>query len=870
MAESMIAEESSPGGVILNGSSGSFYPNTNVASTNNHGQATSSSMVEGTIPAIKIKTPLDKLLSDLRLKHASTAGTMMAMMELDMFGGEDGAGDGYLNTDGFSDMIEDHVGNNTNRSNSTRILRSNSTLSSATSPYKSSLSEKNSQTSQPSPSSRGQSKSIAHQSKQEEVNTLPYFNLSNQTSSLHRYTIGTAPHAENLLRFTPHLQYINSQSTDMGGPSSSRNLFTTIQQTLGDKSLGLSSILSSFTNNDMPSSEYHFSKSSTSSNAFDKQLHVQYRQVSHELSSFVSLLSNEMSLEEFASVENQVFSTIFSLVHSTDPSQKLAGIYALDAMISVHASADEEKKAIKFANNLSSALRKQQSGDYAFLSAVTKALGRMARGSANVDYVEFEVTRALEWLKMDRPDRRLAACLTLKELAQNAPTSFYSKTTYSAVSRVSGGSNEFIDFVFPVLRDPQPIVRACAADALSVCIQVLFAKQHRSTTGILCQIYKEMMEGFDIQYHTQLKQQQQHPQHQQQSANEKYSKQKKSDGVGISSKNQFGSSSSMKDNSSHAPSPTFHSSEESDYAQHGSLLVMREMIDHTLDFMLPRFDEACHAVFKLCDHPKPLIRLEIIRLIPHLARRCPGVFGRRFLNKSLHFLLFNAKTAPGPRVTVDVRPSVFLAIGQLNLAMKDETSAGMLPIFLNYSNPPSSQSVNPNAPTESKDSFKRTQLNKASKSSYSFSLANGNGAHKNAHSSSAKADPSNLPSLSKQILQSAQGIHTHLDDIFDLVQIGLRSSRQHHVKSSSSGHDHHSSSNQTSSSYNTHEMDCTAEALHCGSDLVEALGESAEKYVFELVNGMFESGLSEDLIRSLSCIVARLSSVQVSFIICII
>jgi hypothetical protein len=38
------------------------------------------------------------------------------------------------------------------------------------------------------------------------------------------------------------------------------------------------------------------------------------------------------------------------------------------------------------------------------LSAVSKALGHMAK--KNVDFVESEVTRALEWLRTERSDRR--------------------------------------------------------------------------------------------------------------------------------------------------------------------------------------------------------------------------------------------------------------------------------------------------------------------------------------------------------------------------------------------------------------------------------------------------------------------------------
>ena len=84
----------------------------------------------------------------------------------------------------------------------------------------------------------------------------------------------------------------------------------------------------------------------------------------------------------------------------------MAGLAALDALLAAP-SADEERKAIKFANTLSNGLRAAH-GDFEFLSAVSKALGHMAKRTANVDFVEAEVTRALEWMRTDRSDRRWA------------------------------------------------------------------------------------------------------------------------------------------------------------------------------------------------------------------------------------------------------------------------------------------------------------------------------------------------------------------------------------------------------------------------------------------------------------------------------
>jgi FKBP12-rapamycin complex-associated protein len=128
------------------------------------------------------------------------------------------------------------------------------------------------------------------------------------------------------------------------------------------------------------------------------------QQAASELASLLWVLSHEMTLEDYGVVESEVFSSVFGLVHSAEKEKRMAGLACVDALLAVP-SADEEKKAIKFANTLSTGLRAAH-GDYEFLSAVSRALGHMARRTATVDFVESEVTRALEWLRTDRSERR--------------------------------------------------------------------------------------------------------------------------------------------------------------------------------------------------------------------------------------------------------------------------------------------------------------------------------------------------------------------------------------------------------------------------------------------------------------------------------
>jgi FKBP12-rapamycin complex-associated protein len=293
------------------------------------------------------------------------------------------------------------------------------------------------------------------------------------------------------------------------------------------------------------------------------------RQVAQDLAAFVRVLAHEMSPEQFTTVESEIFREILGLMHSPEMKKRLAGVAALHALIGV-SSADEEKKATKFATNLSHGLRASHI-NYEFLSAVTKALGLMALGAAHVDYVEVEVTRALEWVQVQRSDRRLAAVLTLKELAQNAPAAFYSRTKRE-------DHNAFIDHIFPVLRDLHPIVRVCAADAFVECLKIIVdpARKREPLTTILCQIYEGVLVGFK---------------------------------AGKLSK----SSTPLKKGFS--GNFVIESEAQITASQHASLLIVGDLMEHIGDFMLPRYNEVCGHVLALRDHPKALLRLEVVRLI---------------------------------------------------------------------------------------------------------------------------------------------------------------------------------------------------------------------------------------------------------------
>ena len=142
------------------------------------------------------------------------------------------------------------------------------------------------------------------------------------------------------------------------------------------------------------------------------------------------------------------------------PSDKIGGMLAIEEVIDI----DYEENAAKI-TRLATYLRSGLSAsDPAVQRKAAKALGRLARasGTLTADYVEFEVTRALEGLSSERYEaRRHASVMVLKELALNAPTLFYVHVP------------AFVDLIWVALRDAKLPIREGAIEALRACLEVM-------------------------------------------------------------------------------------------------------------------------------------------------------------------------------------------------------------------------------------------------------------------------------------------------------------------------------------------------------------------------------------------------------------
>ncbi|ANB15188.1 phosphatidylinositol kinase-related protein kinase TOR2 [Sugiyamaella lignohabitans] len=141
-------------------------------------------------------------------------------------------------------------------------------------------------------------------------------------------------------------------------------------------------------------------------------------------------------------------------------------------------------------------------------------------------------------------------------MAENSPTLLYSYV------------GQIIESIWVALRDPRLAIRVDAADALSACLKIIFARDSVQRQQWYNKILEEAQSGFKT-----------------------------------------------------AITETIH----------GSLLVYRELLGHAGMFMQPRYIEVCDTVLRYKDHKDPLIRRTVIMILPDLAKYNPVEFTKRYL-----------------------------------------------------------------------------------------------------------------------------------------------------------------------------------------------------------------------------------------------
>lgn len=96
---------------------------------------------------------------------------------------------------------------------------------------------------------------------------------------------------------------------------------------------------------------------------------------------------------------------------------------------------------------------------------------------------------------------------------------------------------------------------------------------------------------------------------------------------------------------------------------HGSLLVIKELLEQGGMFMHTHYQEACDIVFRYKDHRDSVIKKTIVQLIPDLANYAPAEFARTYLHKFMVYL-------SGMLKKDKERNDAFLAIGNIANSVK--------------------------------------------------------------------------------------------------------------------------------------------------------------------------------------------------------
>ena len=347
-----------------------------------------------------------------------------------------------------------------------------------------------------------------------------------------------------------------------------------------------------------------------------------------QLRRYVEISCRDLNGSQFNELFEGVHTQLTLMIKNRVKDERLGAITAIDRLIDVSFNEGSESKTVRFATALRDVFQiNLDMCDDEVLRLAARTLGHLARagGALTADFVEFEVTRALEWLREDvsrgAAPRRHAAVLILRELADNAPTLFYQKALMAdappdaarsgGASAARRGSSSIADARFfpaigTALHDAKPSVRDDAAAALSACLALV--AQRKSKQDWFVQIYEFATTGF---------------------------KQNKESTV------------------------------------HGSLIIISELLDHTTscDQFMRRgssdsFTGLCRTVLAYKDHRERLVRRTVVGLVPKLARFERETFIAQVLPGCLKYLLKTMKgTATGER------GAAFMAIGKLAQAV---------------------------------------------------------------------------------------------------------------------------------------------------------------------------------------------------------
>ena len=202
-----------------------------------------------------------------------------------------------------------------------------------------------------------------------------------------------------------------------------------------------------------------------------------------ELRQHVEAEAREMVGERFVKYMTDLNRKLFELVNSDVVDEKLGGIGAIDQLIDLE-SEDNSTKITRFANYLRMSL---PNSSVPVMEAAAKALGHLARagGTLTADFVEFEVRRALEWLRESAryEHRRHASVLVLREFARNVPSLFNVHV------------EPFFSYIWVALRDTNLAIREAAIGALSSTLELTARRESDARGEWYYKLFEEARSG---------------------------------------------------------------------------------------------------------------------------------------------------------------------------------------------------------------------------------------------------------------------------------------------------------------------------------------------------------------------------------------
>lgn len=96
---------------------------------------------------------------------------------------------------------------------------------------------------------------------------------------------------------------------------------------------------------------------------------------------------------------------------------------------------------------------------------------------------------------------------------------------------------------------------------------------------------------------------------------------------------------------------------------HGSLLMLKELIEHTGSYLEPRYSELAELIFQFRDHKDPLIRKTVIQLQPFLAQFDSKLYAKELLNPIMSFFLMQLKKDKDRALIYDAIGDIVLVVG---------------------------------------------------------------------------------------------------------------------------------------------------------------------------------------------------------------